>query len=130
VTYDPEVRQRWLDALRSGKYEQATHVLRTEDDKYCCLGVLCEVIDPEGWNPGKIVRVDAGGIGYQKVAARVYLTDGRAYSQVPPNEILAVAGLTERFGNLLAEFNDAGETFEQIAKRVEAVPPGTNPEDM
>lgn len=33
---------RWVDALRSGKYEQTTGVL--QDSKgYCCLGVACKV---------------------------------------------------------------------------------------
>lgn len=34
---------KWVEALRSGKYEQGEYQLRTEDDKFCCLGVLCEV---------------------------------------------------------------------------------------
>lgn len=32
-----------VDALRSGDYRQGTNMLRTLDDKYCCLGVACEV---------------------------------------------------------------------------------------
>lgn len=38
----PEVKQLWLDALRSGKYKQALRALRT-DHGFCCLGVLCDV---------------------------------------------------------------------------------------
>ena len=38
----------WLIALRSGKYNQGTSLLKTKNKKYsiyshCCLGVLCEV---------------------------------------------------------------------------------------
>lgn len=33
----------WIEALRSGKYKQGTGRLRSNDDCYCCLGVLCEV---------------------------------------------------------------------------------------
>jgi hypothetical protein len=43
------LKQRWIDALRSGKYAQGTHNLRTVDDKFCCLGVLCDVIDKNNW---------------------------------------------------------------------------------
>ncbi len=32
----------WIEALRSGKFEQARDTLR-EGNKYCCLGVACEV---------------------------------------------------------------------------------------
>lgn len=34
----------WIDALRSGKYEQGHLRLRTADDKYCCLGVVCDLV--------------------------------------------------------------------------------------
>ena len=39
----PELKQKWLDALRNGKYKQGESYLRNRDNKYCCLGVLCEV---------------------------------------------------------------------------------------
>jgi hypothetical protein len=38
-------KKKWLAALRSGKYEQARGVIRA-DDKFCCLGILCEVLRP------------------------------------------------------------------------------------
>jgi len=37
-----EAQQLWVDALRSGKYEQTTGQL-LKDGRYCCLGVACEV---------------------------------------------------------------------------------------
>jgi len=45
---DAELKEKWIEALRSGKYEQGRGFLRRKD-KYCCLGVLCDLIDPEGW---------------------------------------------------------------------------------
>lgn len=38
-----DVKALWLTALRSGKYKQATGSLQTSDNKFCCLGVLCEL---------------------------------------------------------------------------------------
>lgn len=38
------VMKKWVKALRSGKYEQGIHYLNN-GDKYCCLGVLCEVLE-------------------------------------------------------------------------------------
>lgn len=38
-----DIRKRWVDALRSGKYKQTTQRLRT-DKGFCCLGVLCDVV--------------------------------------------------------------------------------------
>ncbi len=50
----PEIKKRWVEALRSGEYNQATGSLRSTDpttliEGYCCLGVLCDVVkdDPE-----------------------------------------------------------------------------------
>lgn len=37
------LRDEWVAALRSGKYEQGTGKLRTDDDHWCCLGVLSDV---------------------------------------------------------------------------------------
>lgn len=34
----------WVETLRSGKYKQGTFVLRDRKDKFCCLGVLCDIV--------------------------------------------------------------------------------------
>jgi hypothetical protein len=39
---NPEVKRLWVDALRSGEYQQGQGALFTGEG-YCCLGVLCEV---------------------------------------------------------------------------------------
>lgn len=44
---DAEIKTKWVEALRSGKYEQGTEQLYSEG-KYCCLGVLCDIVDPRG----------------------------------------------------------------------------------
>jgi len=36
------IKQKWIKALRSGKYKQGRGHLHY-DDKYCCLGVLTEL---------------------------------------------------------------------------------------
>lgn len=38
-----EVKLQWIAALLSGDYAQGLGRLRTQDDEYCCLGVLCDV---------------------------------------------------------------------------------------
>lgn len=35
--------QHWIEALRSGKFNQTTGVLKSNSDGYCCLGVICEI---------------------------------------------------------------------------------------
>lgn len=43
----PEIKQKWLEALRSGKYKQGTGKLASFENRYCCLGVLCEIAREE-----------------------------------------------------------------------------------
>lgn len=38
-----EIGNKWVEKLRSGEYQQAREQLRSKDNGYCCLGVLCEV---------------------------------------------------------------------------------------
>src|SRR5688572_30653463 len=42
-----EMKEKWLQALRSGEYTQGSGLLRTADDKFCCLGVLCDLVTKE-----------------------------------------------------------------------------------
>ena len=43
-----EIAAKWTAALRSGEFNQGTGALRDMDDRYCCLGVLCELAVREG----------------------------------------------------------------------------------
>lgn len=50
---NPEIKRRWVAALRSGKYPQGEPgYLKTPPfqgrEGYCCLGVLQELIEPKG----------------------------------------------------------------------------------
>lgn len=45
-----ELKQRWIEALRSGNYKQGRFCLRVKRyDSFCCLGVLADLIDPNAW---------------------------------------------------------------------------------
>lgn len=43
-----EVIQRWIKALRSGKYKQGKYKLRSHENTFCCLGVLCDLAAKDG----------------------------------------------------------------------------------
>lgn len=50
---NPEIREQWCKALRSGEYTQAQNDLRIRKDgtnSYCCLGVLTDLYVKAG-NP-------------------------------------------------------------------------------
>lgn len=44
---NPDVKKLWLEALRSGEYEQGVgRLMKFDPDgntNYCCLGVLCDI---------------------------------------------------------------------------------------
>jgi hypothetical protein len=47
-----EQKNAWIAALRSGEYTQGRgrlHSYVDGEDRYCVLGVLANIIDPEGW---------------------------------------------------------------------------------
>jgi hypothetical protein len=48
MSLDVNDKTKWVNALRSGEYQQGKGVLHNPDtNTYCCLGVLCEVTDRE-----------------------------------------------------------------------------------
>ena len=108
-----ENREKWVAALRSGRYEQGTRYLNA-DGALCCLGVACEVYD-DAANPLKVES--KGGLTIydgedchlpSKVAAWLGFD-----STNDANPILGGVAATYR--------NDAmGESFEQIADAIEA----------
>lgn len=60
-----KVKTKWLKALRSGEYDQTTGKLldrTSEGDKFCCLGVLCNLYAQE--HPGTGFRANGQGLYY------------------------------------------------------------------
>lgn len=57
-----EIKEKWVAALRSGKYKQGKDRLATiticDETTYCCLGVLCELAVEEG------IAIKTKGISY------------------------------------------------------------------
>jgi len=88
----PEIKSKWIAALRSGEYKQAEGMLRASEDTMCCLGVLCE-----------IYRQDNNGPDWQQ---ECYL--GR--SSYPANEVLEWAELDSSHPNPAVNF-DGKKTY-------------------
>lgn len=120
-----DVRKKWVEALRSGRYEQGQDYLATETGKFCCLGVLCEIAVGEGVIPKPTLRWANGVYRYS------YGVDTIKTTQVPPREVWEWAGLsqevpeawTEEDGEIeLTHLNDNGTPFTEIADIIEAQP--------
>ena len=98
------VKERWIEALRSGDYVQGQERLRT-GDCYCCLGVLCDVIDPTLWKPDETFITH-------------YLYDG--FSKILPDKIKDELGVSIGQMAELVRMNDSEKcTFDQIADFIE-----------
>lgn len=77
---NPEIKARWITALRFGKYRQTSRKLRAADS-FCVLGVLCDIVDPTGWR-----REDSGAFTYfgnrthiiSEIIDRINLSDALA----------------------------------------------------
>jgi hypothetical protein len=108
---NPEVKTKWVAALRSGQYKQRTGYLRgplaadNDEQGHCCLGVLCEI-------QGVKRAEDRLGYGY---------TSGlNSFDSLPGDDVLEAVGLSNSDANRLAHKNDTGSTFSEIADYIEA----------
>lgn len=111
-----QVKEAWLADLRSGRYRQGRESLKQRDGgriKHCCLGVLCEtytrvVKDPKiatEWTDGERTGWTAWSFGGDE--------------SMPPKAVLGWAGLSSEQAHDLAEMNDEGAKFREIAKYIE-----------
>lgn len=124
------VKDKWLAALRSGEYKQGQESLHVkgedgEPDKFCCLGVLCDLAVKDGLPC--LVRGEA----YDGSPVVTY--DGDL--ALLPTRVMNWAGLdsinpapkgyedpqrdSDRYRSTLASYNDMGMTFPEIANLIE-----------
>jgi hypothetical protein len=115
---DEVVKIRWIDALLSGDYSQGTDRLRT-GDRFCCLGVLCDLAAQEGigqWSPINTNFHLDGKVFYGAIPHVVADWAGLEYEDRTPLLDHTEEG-TETLDQL-ASMNDSGWTFQQIAEIV------------
>jgi hypothetical protein len=104
-----------LAALRSGEYAQGRDSLK-RDGKFCCLGVLCDIVTKEHPELGV----------WQE---NFFVTpDGEDRTGLPPEAIADFVGLqsadpyvadTNNQRNSVTYFNDKGVPFSEIAEMIE-----------
>ena len=108
---NPQIKQKWVSALRSGEYQQTQERLRKEDG-FCCLGVLCDLYGKENnveWNLAN------NGHNYEFQDKESHL----------PSSVMEWAGVGDQNPDInngtktLAELNDIGYTFNEIADLIE-----------
>lgn len=106
------IKRLWVKALRSGRYNQGTGRLRN-DDKFCCLGVLCDLHAKQTGSTWQI-----NNLGIYEYGGADSVLPGTVASWSEINDDNPRLG---RNSNSLsaAEFNDAGKDFNCIADRIE-----------
>ena len=106
------IKQKWLDALRSGQYEQTRANLRNKHG-FCCLGVLCDLYVKEYTDVNWVYQDSR----YQLINNKATLPyEVREWAKLKESNPLVKSGdgLTS-----LAELNDGGKTFNEIAQVIE-----------
>jgi len=107
---NPQIKQKWVDALRSGEYQQTKGRLHDEDG-FCCLGVLCDLYIKENNVEWELVN---NGNYYEfqyKVADLPFSVV--EWSGIPSHNLMDISERT------FAELNDKGFTFNEIADVIE-----------
>jgi len=125
---NPRIKKLWVAALRSGNYKQGIGALRTENDEFCCLGVLCDLAEAEGigaweYTPLEIVAEDIDANAW------TFVTETTDNPGILPSEVMQWAGVesgnpvvvdsTTLVKTSLSGINDSGGTFDQIADAIE-----------
>jgi hypothetical protein len=122
-----QIKQKWIDSLRSGKYDQTQGKLYSGDG-FCCLGVLCDIYAKEVGDkscvkkdPSKTIDDDKWNYWYfddQSECLPECVKDWAELNEDDPVVINPVVG--EDYVTTLAYLNDGGATFEDLAEMIEA----------
>lgn len=94
---DAQLKAKWVEALRSGKYRQTRGMLKAPlDNSFCCLGVLCDI----------------QGADFDAIRAHY----GTLSLSSSPYEYIGTVGV---LSDRLAMMNDSGASFSEIADFIE-----------
>ena len=119
---NPKVKAKWVAALRSGRYKQGHGALAISSgrahvsDKFCCLGVLCDLAVQAKVIPAPTLAPDNEWYSYE-----------HAYGELP-HEVMTWAGLDSADPwvplngsdhNLSTLNDDHRLSFKRIARLVE-----------
>lgn len=120
---DESLKQRWIEALRSGKYPQGRGWMkqRSYDGTgyaYDPIGVLCDIVDPNGWKEvdGRYTWNDKWWVsrveGMSDISFRY--TFSKSGSFVPGYSIR-----NEELAPALSHMSDEGVSFSTISEFIE-----------
>jgi hypothetical protein len=119
-----DLRAEWVKALRSGKYKQGKKLLRSIEDAFCCLGVLCDLCGLWG-EPGDTCYTFKSSGGQMPLELWTAMGFYNEYASIHWHEEARTWAEERKLGTdgCLAAANDSGSwTFNDIADFVEKFP--------
>jgi hypothetical protein len=125
-----QVKEKWIAALRSGEYAQASERLRSNDG-FCCLGVLCDLYAQEPFTQGWKFN---GEYEESPLPMDYWYFDGE--SEFLPQSVMEWAGLSLpnplvkldfeeedemswSYRDEISNLNDSGYSFTELADIIE-----------
>lgn len=121
-----EIKQKWVEALRSGKYTQGRNRLASSNGSYCPLGVLCELAVEADVAHKR--QAESGYVYFVRFDNSVYFAGSEEAVYSLPDRVVDWAGLssnnpwidTPTHRGAIAHLNDnAGFSFDEIANGIE-----------
>ena len=113
---NPQVKEKWVNALRSGDYKQTTGNLYEPGVGYCCLGVLTDLYLKEKGLEWDTTKSSTGWVCFEDEF------------EFLPESVMQWAGLKDNRGTYdnviespaLTDLNDNGISFNEIADVIES----------
>jgi hypothetical protein len=115
----PEIKAKWLKALRGGQYKQGKDVLYN-GAQFCCLGVLCDLY-------AKDQKIKSPWVLDEASETYSMAVDRARNHEVLPTRVRKWAGISNRNPTVpvpggrerLVDLNDNGQSFLKIAALIE-----------
>ena len=113
---------KWCEALRACKTKQGRNWIRCELDgelQIDAVGVLLDIVDPDGWSEPKVWPGAAG----KKELKYFAWNSGDMYTDISiPHELIKLLGVDEDFRIVIVNLNDRRlMSFSEIADWLEKV---------
>jgi len=124
VNPEKELIDQWLAALRSGDYNQGYGCLRhydydnPQDSTYCCLGVLCDIVDNTKWNASGPYQQDHNYVPPKFILDQLP-TLFPDFRKISDRTMRHPQQYDDHFLDQLVTTNDQGDSFEKIADLIE-----------
>lgn len=129
-----ELKAQWIAALRSGEYNQTRSALKNNEG-FCCLGVLCDVIDNTRWADDNQTNGYNFELGDTRFSFNTAVIPSEAAKPLALNKMLVTiddniidpdqidlevdSHDTTRLDDYLITLNDNGKSFSEIADIIE-----------